>query len=136
RINRHLSTASELLRTGKSRRANETRLGLLGARLCLRTHYFGHAIIDHLYRERFARVGFEHEIGGLDVAMHHTARFRGSQRARGLLNYFQRESQWHWSITAHTGLERFSIDQFHGIEALAILLSVISHPSNVWMMNV
>ena len=68
--------------------------------------------------------------------MHHTADFRDCQRARGLLNYFQREGQRHWPITAHTGFKRFSLDQFHGIETLAILLSVISHPSNVWMMNV
>ena len=68
--------------------------------------------------------------------MHHTARFRGSQRARGLLNYFQGERKRHWPITAHTGFERFPMDEFHGIETLAVFLSVISHPSNVWMMNV
>src|SRR5437016_6976431 len=68
--------------------------------------------------------------------MHHTAHFRGSQCERGLLNYFQRNSERHWPITAHTGFERFSLDQFHGIETLAVLLSVISHLSNVWMMNV
>src|SRR5439155_1487221 len=68
--------------------------------------------------------------------MHHTAHFRGSQCECGLLNYFQRNSERHWPITVHTGFERFAIDQFHGIEALAVLFSVISHPSNVWMMNV
>ena len=68
--------------------------------------------------------------------MHHAACFRGSQRARGLLNYFQRESERHWPITAHTGFQRFALDQFHGIETLAVLLSIISHPSNIWMMNV
>src|SRR5437667_8980725 len=68
--------------------------------------------------------------------MHHTAHFRGSQCERGLLNYFQRNSERHWPITAHTGFERFALDQFHGIETFAVLLAVISHPSNVWMMNV
>ena len=68
--------------------------------------------------------------------MHHAACFGGCQRARGLLNYFQRESKRHWPFTAHTCFQRLALDQFHGIEAFAVLLSVISHPSNIWMMNV
>src|SRR5207249_8421993 len=68
--------------------------------------------------------------------MHDTACFRGSQRTRGLLNYFQRKSRRHWSITANAGFQRFALNQFHGIETLAVLLSVISHPSDVGMMNV
>ena len=68
--------------------------------------------------------------------MHDTACFRGSQRTRGLLNYFQRKSKRHWSITANAGFQRFALNQFHGIETLAVLLSVISHASDVGMMNV
>src|SRR5437867_11103262 len=68
--------------------------------------------------------------------MHNTARFRGSQRARGLLNYFQGEGKRHWPITPYTGFKRFSLDQFHGIETLAILLSITGHPSDIRMMNV
>jgi hypothetical protein len=68
--------------------------------------------------------------------VHNTACFRGSQRARTLLNHFQRDGERHWPVTAHTGLQCFALDQFHGVETLAILLSVISHPGNIWMMNV
>src|SRR5437899_11678081 len=68
--------------------------------------------------------------------MHDTADFCHSQRARGLLDYLQSNSEGHWPIAADAGLERFAFDQFHGIEALAILFAVISHPSDIWMMNV
>src|SRR6266700_3598050 len=68
--------------------------------------------------------------------MHYAAYIRGSQCARGLLDYFQGKSERHWPITAHTGFQRFALDQFHGIETFAVLLAVISHPSNIWMMNV
>src|SRR5262249_12485225 len=71
-----------------------------------------------------------------DVAMHNTARFCGDQRTRGLLNYFQCQGKRHWPITAHTGFECFALDKLHGIETFAILLSVISHPGNIWMMNI
>src|SRR5206468_6185803 len=68
--------------------------------------------------------------------MHHPAHFRGSQCERGLLDYFQSNSEGQWPITAHTVFQCFSLDQFHGIETFAVLLAVISDPSNVWMMNV
>src|SRR6266487_3251053 len=68
--------------------------------------------------------------------MHDTTRFRSSQRAGGLLDYFQSERKRHWPITAHTGFQGFPFDQFHGVETLAILLPIIGHPGNVWMMNV
>src|SRR6266487_1563686 len=42
----------------------------------------------------------------------------------------------HWPIAAYTGFQRFSLDQFHDIETLALLLSIVSHPGNIWMMNV
>src|SRR5262249_16922083 len=74
--------------------------------------------------------------GRLNVAMHYTARFGGSQRARGLLNYVQSQGERHWPITTHTRFQCFAIDQFHGVETLAVLLSIISHPRDVWMMNV
>src|SRR2546425_8011684 len=68
--------------------------------------------------------------------MHYTADFCDSQRARGLLNYFQGDSNRHWPISAHTGFQCFALDKFHSVETLAVLLSVVSHPSNIWMMNV
>src|SRR5438067_4601199 len=68
--------------------------------------------------------------------MHNTADFRDSQRARGLLNYFQSDGKRHWPITADTGLKRFSFDEFHGIETLAVLLSIKGHLSDIRMMNV
>src|SRR5438093_6341781 len=68
--------------------------------------------------------------------MHYTADFGDRQRTRGLLNYFQGDGKRHWSITPYTGFERFALDKFHGVEPLAVLLSVVSHPSDIWMMNV
>src|SRR5262249_826821 len=68
--------------------------------------------------------------------MHYPTDFCDSQRARGLFNHFQREGERHWPITAHTGFQRFALDQFHGIEALTVLLSVVSHAGDIWMMNV
>src|SRR6478672_3734597 len=111
--------AGKLLWTGKSRGTDEACLGLLDARLLLRPHYFRNPIINQLYCEGPAGVGFEHDVGWLDVAMHHAACFRGCQRARGLLNYLQRESERHWTITANTCFQRFALDQFHGVETLA-----------------
>ena len=68
--------------------------------------------------------------------MHYTANFCDSQRARGLLNHFQSERQWHWPIAANTSLERFAFDQFHGIETLAVLLSIKGDSSDIRMMNI
>src|SRR6476661_2657995 len=68
--------------------------------------------------------------------MHYAAYFRCSQCERGLFDYFQGKSERHWPVTAHTSFQRFALDQFHGIEAFVILLAVISHSSNIWMVNV
>src|SRR6266550_2281844 len=68
--------------------------------------------------------------------MHYATYFRGGQCERGLLDYFQGKRERHWPITAHTVFQRFAFDQFHGIETFVILLPVISHPSNIWMVNV
>src|SRR6058998_1838302 len=68
--------------------------------------------------------------------MHYTADFGDRQRTRGLLNYFQGDGKRHWSITPYTGFERFALEKFHGVETLAVLLTIISHLSNIWMMNV
>src|SRR5262249_1163243 len=111
-------------------------LGLLDVRLWLSPHYFRHSIINQLHVERLARITFKHDVGWLNVAMDHTACFRGSQRARGLFNYFQGKGEWHRPVTTDTGFQRFALDQFHGIETLAILLSIISYPGNIRMMNV
>src|SRR5207247_10131223 len=67
--------------------------------------------------------------------MHHTAHFRGSECERGLLDYFQSNSEGHWPITAHTVFQRFALDQFHGIETFADLLAVTSDQSKIWMMK-
>src|SRR5262249_48767674 len=131
-----LPSARELLWTRKGWRAEEARVRLLGARLGLRPHHLCHTIINQLYPERVARIGFQHDVGWFDVAMHNTARFCGDQRTRGLLNYFQCQGKRHWPITAHTGFECFALDKLHGIETFSILLSVISHPGNIWMMNI
>src|SRR5207247_8437563 len=56
--------------------------------------------------------------------------------ARGLLNYVHGDGKRHWSITPYTGFERFALDKFHGVETLTLLLTIISHLSNIWMMNV
>src|SRR5207248_3188560 len=136
RVNRHLPSTGELLWTGKSRRAEKARLSLLRSRLYLSSHYFRYSIVDELYPERLARIGFQHQVRWLDVAMHHTAYFRSSQCERSLLNYLQGESERHRPITTNTGFECFPLDQLHRIETLAIPLSVKSHPRNIRMMNV
>ena len=46
------SNASELLRAGKGRRANEARLGLLGAAFRFRGQDFSDAVINHFNDER------------------------------------------------------------------------------------
>src|SRR5262249_38653772 len=84
----------------------------------------------------FASIGFEHDVRWLDIAMYHTACFGSSQRPRSLLDYLQRERERHWAIAADTGFQCFAFNQFHGVETLAVLLPVISHPRNVWMMNI
>src|SRR6266513_1143385 len=68
--------------------------------------------------------------------MYHTAHLRGSQCERGLLDYFQSNSEGHWPIAAHTAFQRFAFDQFHGIKTFAVLLAVISNPSNIRVMNI
>src|SRR5450759_3667067 len=68
--------------------------------------------------------------------MHYTADFCDSQRACCLLNYLKGHGKRHWPIAPHTRFERLTLDQFHGIETLAVLFSIKGHPSNVWVMNV
>ena len=86
---RHLSDAGELLWTGKRGVPMKARMGLLRARLGLRTHHFRHSIINQLYPKRAACIGFEHDVRWLDVAMHDTACFGGGKSACGLLDYIQ-----------------------------------------------
>src|SRR5215475_10790716 len=67
--------------------------------------------------------------------MHDTADFSDRQRARGLLDHFQGQGNGHWPIAPYMRFERFTLDQFHGVETLTVLLSVINHASNIGMMN-
>src|SRR5262245_18318436 len=68
--------------------------------------------------------------------MHDTARFRSRESACGLLNYIQSHGERHWSIAPYTRFKRFAFDEFHSIETLAVLFSIINHASNIRMMNV
>jgi hypothetical protein len=101
----------------------------------IRGHYFGDAVVDYFDQDFTARGRFNHQIGGLDVTVHHAAGFRCGQAARCLLNDFKRERQGQWSITLHTGFERFAFDKFHRVKTFAVLLTVMRHACNVGMMN-
>src|SRR5262249_3639357 len=107
-----------------------------GTRLCLSTCHFRYSIINELHSERIATIEFDHDIRRFDVAVHHTAGLRSNQGPCGLLNYLQRYCERHWAVAAYTSFERFAVDELHGIEALAVLLAVVSDPSDIWMANV
>ena len=67
--------------------------------------------------------------------MHDAARFRRRQCARGLLNHFKSQRKRHWTFATNPGLERFALDQFHDIETLAVLFTVVSDTRDVRMMD-
>src|SRR5262249_19161652 len=135
-INGQLTGARELLRTGKCRRTDETRVCLLGAGLRLGPHNFGHSIINQFYPERPGWIGLEHNVRWLDVAMHDTAGFCSNKSTCSLFNHIQCQGERHGSVATYTRFERFAFDQFHRVETLAILFTVICHSSHVWMTNV
>src|SRR5512132_4402540 len=68
--------------------------------------------------------------------MHDTAGFCSGESTCGLLDYIQRNGEWHSAIAAHARFERFAFDQFHRVKTLAILLAVICHASHIWVTNV
>src|SRR6266404_2777176 len=84
RIDPHFSRVRKLLWTCKSRSADETGLRLFGTASCFRVEDLSDAVVDDFNNQRAARIRFEHDVGRLDVAMHHTARFCRSQCARSL----------------------------------------------------
>src|SRR5262249_19367319 len=104
--------------------------------LCLSPCHLRDSVIDQLYSQRAAGIGFDHDVRRLYVPMHDTACFSSNQRPCRLLNYFQRKREWHWPVAADTGFERFALDQFHGIKTLAVSLPIVSDASDVWMTNV
>jgi hypothetical protein len=63
------------------------------------------------------------------------ASFSSDQGAGGLLGYFQRERERHWSVTPHPRFERFTFDQLHDVETFSVLFSVMTDSRNVRMMN-
>src|SRR5439155_12091998 len=124
-------------RTGESRSSNETGLSLFGTGFRVRRQNFRHAVINHFNNGRAAAwIRFEHDIRWLDVPVHDTARFGGSQSARNLLDNFQRERKRQWTFPPDFGLECFALDHFHHIEAFAVLFTVMTDPRDVWMVNV
>src|SRR6266705_827985 len=107
-----LTNADKLFRTGESRSANETGLSLFGTKFRVRRQDFRHAVINDFNNRRAAAwIQLQHDIRWLDIPVHHTARFGGSQSARNLLDNFQGERERHWSIAANARLERFAFDQ-------------------------
>ena len=65
--------------------------------------------------------------------MHNATRFCRSQCARRLLYHFKRQRQRHRTFAPHFGLERFAFDQFHDIETLAVLFTVVSDTRDIRM---
>ena len=130
-----LPNAGELFRAGKGGRANEVRLGLLGGEFHFRGQDFSDAVINHFDYERAGRVELEHDIGWLNVPMHHTAGFRRSQGSHSLLNHFECQRERQWPVAANPRFERFAFDQLHDIETLAVLFTVVTDARNIRMAN-
>ena len=129
-----LPDIGKLLRTGKSWRADEAGLRLLD-RINFRREHFRHAVIDDLDEERTARVGLNHDVRRLDIAMDDAARFRGDQRARRLFDRFQRLRDRQRSASLHARFERFALHQLHRVKAFAILFAVMDDARDVRMLN-
>jgi hypothetical protein len=68
--------------------------------------------------------------------MYNPALFRGRERTRRLLDYFERDCERHWTFASDLGLERFALDQFHNVKTFTVLFTVMTDPRDVWMMNV
>src|SRR6266446_1656086 len=127
-----MTNADKLFRTGESRSSNETGLSLLGT--CFRVEDFSDAVINHFNNERAASwIRFQHDIRWLDVAVHHTARFRCGQCARRLFDYFERLRERHGAIAANPLFERLAFDQLHDIETLTVLLTVMTDVRDIRM---
>src|SRR4029077_19386078 len=101
----------------------------------MRRENFGHTVINYLNDRCAARIGLEHDVGWFDVAMNDATRFRRSQCSRGLFCYFQGEGERHWSFTPDARFERLSLDQFHDIETLASLFSIVTDLRDIRMVN-
>src|SRR5438105_6218713 len=129
-----LSRGDKLFGTGEGRGSNESCLGLLGAGFRLRVEDFGDAVINHFNNGRTAAwIRLQHDIRWLDVAVHDTARFRGRERTRRLLDYFERQCQRHWTFPTDLGFERFAFDQLHDIETLTVLFAVMTDTRDIRM---
>src|SRR5436853_1485787 len=124
---------SELLWARERRSSDETRLSFFGAAFCFRVEDLSDAVVDDFNNQRAARIRFEHDVGRLDVAMHHTALFGGGQRARSLLDHFKRQRELHRTFAADLGFERFAFDQLHDIETLTVLLAVMTDARDIGM---
>ena len=68
--------------------------------------------------------------------MDDTTGFSSYQSACSLLDDVQRDGERHRSITPHTRFESLAFDQLHRVKTLAILLTVISHSSHIWVADV
>src|SRR6478672_7504903 len=112
-------------------------VSLLGAELRVRRQNFRHTVINHINNRPAAGwIRLEHDIGWLDVPVHDTARFGGSQSARNLLDNFQSEGKRQRTFPPDFGLECFALDQLHDIEAFAVLFTIMTDPRDVRVMNV
>src|SRR4029077_11765403 len=126
---------SKLLWTCKSRGADETGLRLFRTAFRLRLQNFRDPIINYFNNGSAARIRLQHDIGWFNVAMHNAACFGGGERARTLLNHFQRETERHRALTPDLGLKRFALDQFHNVKTLTVLFAIVSDTRDVRMTN-
>ena len=67
--------------------------------------------------------------------MHNAALFGGGQRARRLLDHFERQRERHRTFAANFGFERFAFDQLHDIETLTVLFAVMTDARDIRMMD-
>src|SRR4029077_9791487 len=87
----------------------------------------------HFHYGRAARIGLEHDIGWLDVAMHDAASFSCCQGARRVLHHFECHSERHWAVATDLGFERFAFDQLHDIKTFAGLFAVVTDARDIRM---
>ena len=85
---------------------------------------------DVLVGQRDAEIGHlhlaargDHDVAGLDIAMDHALRVRGSKTLRGVQKDLQRVARYQADFALQAGRQRFAVDVFHHKEGLFFVLA-------------
>ena len=133
RVDAPVPRPRELLRTRVGRRAHEPVAGVIGPEKRPGAHRLGQAPVDDLDQVRCARPGNDHEVGRLEVAVHHPAGFRRLQGTGDLQPEVEGGRHAEGPFPPQPGLERFALDQLHGVKAFPVLFAVEGHRRDVGM---